>query len=77
MESCCNSKVWYGEDDNQCPRPVDNKNVALSYNGELFIKVPVRASKNSVSYRTIKNLVDNFKTQKLEKYRLELGWIQS
>jgi len=39
MEPCCNSKLWCGEGDNQCPRPVNNKNVALSYNGELFIKV--------------------------------------
>ena len=30
MESYCNSKLWYGEGDNQCPRPVVNKNVALS-----------------------------------------------
>ena len=29
------------------------------------------ASKNSVAYQTVKNLVDNYKTQELEKYRLE------
>ena len=31
----------------------------------------MEASKNSAAYRTVKNLVDNFKTQELEKYRLE------
>ena len=71
MEVCCNSKLWCGEGDNQCPRPVNNKNIALSYNGELFIKVLMGASKNSVAYQTVKNLVDNYKTQELEKYRLE------
>ena len=29
------------------------------------------ASKNSVAYRTVKNLVDNYKTQELEKHQLE------
>ena len=29
------------------------------------------ASKNSVAYRTVKNLVDAFKSKELEKYRLE------
>ena len=71
MEVCCNSKLWCGEGDNQCPRPVNNKNIALSYNGELFIKVLMGASKNSVAYQTVENLVDNYKTQELEKYRLE------
>ena len=55
MESCCNSKLWCGEGDNQSPRPVDNKNVVLSYNCELFIKVFIGASKISVAYRTVKN----------------------
>ena len=70
MESCCNSKLWCGEDDNQCSRLVDNKNIVLSYNGELFIKVLTGTSKNSVAYQTVKNLVNNFKTQELVKYRL-------
>ena len=71
MEACCNTKVWCGEGDNQCPRPNNNKNVSLSYNGELFIKVLMGASKNSVAYRTVKNLVDDFKIKELEKYRLQ------
>ena len=45
MESCCNTKIWCGEGDNQCPRPVNNKNVPLSYNGEFFIKVRMGTSK--------------------------------
>ena len=71
IESYCNSKLLCGEGDNQCPRPVNNKNIALSYNGELLIKVRMGASKTSVAYRTVKKLVDNFKTQELEKYRIE------
>jgi len=71
MESCCNSKLWSGEGDNQSLRPVNNRNIALYYNGELFIKVFMGTSKNSVAYRTVNNLVDFFKTKELEKYRLE------
>ena len=71
MEAICSTKLWCGEGDNQCPRPSNNKNVSLSYNGELFIKVLMGASKNSVAYRTVKNLVDEFKTKELEKYRLQ------
>ena len=45
MESYCNSKLWCLEGGNQCPGPVNNKNVALSYNGELFINLLMGASK--------------------------------
>ena len=44
------------------------QNIATSYEVDIFIKVLIGTSKNSVTCRTIKNLVDNFKAAKVEKY---------
>ena len=71
MESCCISKLWCGEEENQYPRPPSHSKISLSYNGELYIKVLMGASKDSIAYRTVKILVDNYKTQKVEKHRFE------
>ena len=71
MESCCTRKLWRGEGYNQCQRPPCHINISLSYNGELYIKVLMGASKASIAYRTVKILVDNYKTQKVEKHRFE------
>lgn len=47
------------------------KYITTSYEVDLFIKVIMRASKNNIAYRTVKHLVDDFKTKKLDKYNQE------
>ena len=47
------------------------KYITTSYEVDLFIKVIMRASKNNIAYRTVKHLVDDFKTKKLDKYNKE------
>ena len=66
-ESGCSSKLWCGDGENQCPRPVIPKNIATTYEIDLLIKILIGASKNSVIYQTVVNLVDSFKANKLEK----------
>ena len=56
------------DDDNQSPCPHVAKDMTMSYNCELFVNVVMGESKNSVAYRTIKDLIDNVKRRKLEKY---------
>ena len=56
------------DDDNQSPCPHVATDMTMSYNCELFVNVVMGESKNSVAYRTIKDLIDNVKRRKLEKY---------
>ena len=67
MESRCSSKLWCGDGENQCPIPVIPKNIVTIYEIDLFIKMLMGVSKNSVTHQTVKNLVDSFKANKLEK----------
>ena len=60
--------VWCGDGENQCPRPVIPQSISMTYEIDLFVKVLMGASKNIVAYRTVRNLVDSFKTAKVEKY---------
>ena len=69
MDSRCSSNLWCGDSENQCPRPVIAQSIVTSYEMELFVKVLMGASKNSVEYRTVKKLVDNFRTTKQEKFK--------
>ena len=68
MESRCSSKMWCDDGDKQWQRENVAKDIATSYDYDIFIKVFMGASNNSVSYRTVKNLVDNFKIKKLNNH---------
>ena len=65
MESRCSSKLWCGDIRNNVP---ERCGISTTYEIDLFIKVLMEASKNSIAYRTVRNLVDNFKAAKVKRY---------